>query len=271
MFAIAFPPIDPVLISVGPLEIRWYALSYVAGFVLGLWLCKKLAVLVGKGLTPEHYDDFLTWAVIGTVLGGRLGYVLFYQFDYYLNAPFEALKVWNGGMSFHGGMLGVIFAAYLFVRSRKLSFFTFTDVLACVTPIGLGLGRLANFINGELYGRVTDVPWGVIFPHGGELARHPSQLYEASLEGLLLFALMMIYVRIPAVRERSGMLSGLFLSMYAVFRFCVEFLREPDAQLGFLLGGVTMGQILCIPMFLFGEYLIVRAVLMSRKAAVSHD
>jgi phosphatidylglycerol:prolipoprotein diacylglycerol transferase len=268
MFAIAFPPVDPVFLSIGPLEIRWYALAYVAGFVLGLWLCKKLALLVGKGLKAEHFDDFLTWAVIGTVLGGRLGYVLFYQYEYYLEQPLEALKIWHGGMSFHGGMLGVIIAAYLFARSRKISFFAFTDVLACVTPIGLGLGRLANFINSELYGRVTDVPWGVVFPNGGDLPRHPSQLYEASLEGLVLFALMMLFARIPSLREKTGLLSGLFLSHYAIFRFVAEFFREPDEQLGFLFAGATMGQLLCIPMFLFGEFIIVRALILHRKAGL---
>ncbi|HAX92211.1 MAG TPA: prolipoprotein diacylglyceryl transferase, partial [Rhodospirillaceae bacterium] len=167
MYALMFPAIDPVFISVGPIEIRWYALAYLAGFVGGWWLCQKLARVFATGVSAKDFDDFLTWAVLGTILGGRLGYVLFYQFDYYLSKPLEALQIWHGGMSFHGGMLGVILAALLFVRRRKLSFFAFTDVLACVTPIGLGLGRLANFINGELYGRVTDVPWGVVFPTGG--------------------------------------------------------------------------------------------------------
>lgn len=273
MFAIAFPPLDPVFFSVGSLQVRWYAIAYLAGFILGLWLCKKLAALANHGPTAKDYDDFLTWAVVGTVLGGRLGYVLFYQLDYYLQAPLEALQIWRGGMSFHGGMLGVIGAAYLFVRSRKLSFFAFTDVLACVTPIGLGLGRLANFVNGELYGRVTDVPWGVIFPRGGELPRHPSQIYEALLEGLLLFALMMIYAHMPKLRSKVGVLSGLFLAEYAAFRFFVEFFREPDPQLGFLLGGTTMGQLLCIPMFLFGSGLIAWAMTRSQpeQQEASHD
>ena len=266
MLAIAFPPLDPVFLTIGPVEIRWYALAYVVGFVLGIWLCKRLAVLVAQGPMAQDYDDFLTWAVIGTLLGGRLGYVLFYQFEYYLAKPLEAFQIWHGGMSFHGGMLGVIVAALLFTRSRKLSFFAFTDVLACVTPIGLGLGRLANFVNGELYGRVTDVPWAVIFPNGGDLPRHPSQLYEAAFEGLVLFAIMMFLVRIPFFRNRAGLLSGLFLSNYAVFRFVLEFYREPDPQLGFLFAGATMGQLLCIPMFLFGEYLTSRAVLKKGKA-----
>ncbi|MDD2325305.1 MAG: prolipoprotein diacylglyceryl transferase [Alphaproteobacteria bacterium] len=259
MFAFVFPPLDPVLLSLGPLEIRWYALAYVVGFVAGIALCKKLALRFNQGIKPADYDDFLTWAIIGTLLGGRLGYVLFYQGAYYLEQPLEALKIWHGGMSFHGGMLGVIAAATLFARRRKFSFFAFTDVLAVVTPIGLGLGRLANFVNGELFGRVTDAPWGVIFPHGGELPRHPSQLYEAGLEGLVLFALLMLASRFEGVRRRQGMISGLFLSLYALFRFGGEFFREPDAQLGFLFAGATMGQLLCVPMILFGVFLIGRA------------
>jgi len=271
MFALAFPPLDPVFLSIGPLEIRWYALAYLAGFVGGIWLCKKLALLTKQGPTPKDFDDFLTWAVIGTILGGRIGYVLFYQFDYYLASPLEALKVWHGGMSFHGGMLGVILATWLFVRARKLSFFAFTDVLACVTPIGLGLGRLANFVNGELYGRVTDVPWGVIFPRGGDLPRHPSQLYEAGMEGFLLLVIMLVLVRFPSVTRRVGMLSGLFLSLYALFRFGIEFFREPDAQLGFLFADATMGQLLCVPMFFIGEYIIAHALLRKTAAPVEKD
>lgn len=271
MLALAFPSIDPVFFSVGPLQVRWYAVAYLAGFVLGVWLCKKLADLTKQGPTPKDYDDFLTWAVIGTILGGRLGYVLFYQLDYYLQAPLEAFQIWHGGMSFHGGMLGVIAAAWLYAKSRKFGFFAFTDVLACVTPIGLGLGRLANFVNGELYGRVTDVPWGVVFPRGGELPRHPSQLYEATLEGLALFVMMLVFVRIPSLRNKPGVLSGLFLTEYAVFRFVVEFFREPDAQLGFLYGGATMGQLLCVPMFLIGNWIILWAMMRAARKGAAHD
>ncbi|MDD5585710.1 MAG: prolipoprotein diacylglyceryl transferase, partial [Alphaproteobacteria bacterium] len=183
MLALAFPPIDPVLFTVGPFAIRWYALAYLAGFLLGWRICMQLARQNPAGPQPKDYDDFLVWAVVGTVLGGRLGYILFYQLAYYLANPLEIFYVWHGGMSFHGGMLGVIVSAWLFTRNRKIPFFAFADLLACVTPIGLGLGRLANFVNGELYGRVSDAPWAVIFPHGGELPRHPSQLYEAGLEG----------------------------------------------------------------------------------------
>jgi len=265
MFAMAFPPIDPVLISVGPLAIRWYALAYLAAFVLGWRYCLFLARQNAAGPTPEHYDDFVTWAIIGTVLGGRIGYVLFYQFDYYLSAPLEALKIWHGGMSFHGGMLGVILAAYLFVRSRKIPFFAFSDLLAVVTPIGLFLGRIANFINGELFGRTTDVAWAVVFPRGGELPRHPSQLYEATLEGIVLFIILSLLARSTRIRNCYGFISGSFLVGYGVFRFIVEFFREPDEQLGFLFAGATMGQLLCLPMILFGAFFIVRS--MRRRTA----
>lgn len=266
MFAFLFPSIDPVFFAVGPIEIRWYALAYLAGFLGGWWLCMKLARLNPKGKpTAKDYDDFLTWAVIGTILGGRLGYVLFYQFDYYMTQPLEALKVWHGGMSFHGGMLGVIAAALLFAARRKISFFAFTDVLAVVTPIGLGLGRLANFVNGELFGRVTEAPWGVVFPHGGDLPRHPSQLYEAGLEGAVLLILMLFLAFNPKVRAKEGVLSGAFLTFYAAFRFGIEFFREPDAQLGFLFAGATMGQLLCVPMFLFGLGLIAYALKKERQ------
>ncbi len=258
MLALAFPPLDPVLIHIGPLAIHWYALAYLAGFVLGWRACMRLARQNAEGPSPQHYDDFLTWAVIGTLLGGRLGYILFYQSDMYIRDPLEMLKIWHGGMSFHGGMLGVILAAWLFTRRNKLSFFAFSDLLACVAPIGLGLGRLANFVNGELFGRATDVPWGVVFPHGGNLPRHPSQLYEAGLEGVALFIILMFLARKPSLRARPGFLSGAFLLGYGVFRFAVEFFREPDAQLGFLFAGATMGQLLCVPMILLGAFLILR-------------
>jgi len=261
MLALAFPAFDPVLVSWGPLTIRWYALAYLAGFVLGWWQCMAMAKRNHTGPQPKAYDDFLTWAVIGTVVGGRLGYVLFYQPDHYAGHLLDAFKIWQGGMSFHGGMMGVIVAALLFVRSRKISFFAFSDLLACVAPIGLGLGRLANFVNGELYGRVTDVPWGMVFPRGGELPRHPSQFYEATLEGLALYIILFVMARSTFVRHRYGLLSGTFLGLYGVFRFGVEFFREPDAQLGFLYAGATMGQMLCLPMIAFGLYLVWRSLL----------
>jgi phosphatidylglycerol:prolipoprotein diacylglycerol transferase len=265
MLALAFPPLDPIAFSVGPLAIRWYALAYLVGFLLGWRYCLFLAAQNAKDPTPKQYDDFLTWAVVGTVLGGRLGYILFYQADFYFAHPLEIFKVWHGGMSFHGGMLGVISAAWIYTKRHKISFFAFTDLLACVTPIGLGLGRLANFVNGELYGRETDAPWGMIFPRGGDIPRHPSQLYEASLEGLVLFLVMFALARQPKLRGRAGFLSGCFLLLYGLFRFTLEFFREPDTQLGFLMGGTTMGQWLSIPMVLFGLYLMLWSERRSRK------
>ncbi|MDR3449059.1 MAG: prolipoprotein diacylglyceryl transferase [Alphaproteobacteria bacterium] len=247
-----FPQFDPVAVSVGPLVVRWYALAYLAGFVLGWRWCMKMARDFPGSPPPALYDEFLTWAVIGVVLGGRIGYILFYNADEYFAHPIEMLKVWHGGMSFHGGMTGVILAAWLFARRKKISFFAFTDLLACVTPIGLGLGRLANFVNGELYGRPSDVPWAVVFPRGGDAPRHPSQIYEALGEGLLLLIIMYFLSRCPKVRARYGFLSGIFLTMYGSIRFCLEFFREPDAQLGFLFAGATMGQLLCLPMILIG-------------------
>jgi len=257
MFSWTYPNIDPIAVSLGPIVIRWYALAYLAGFLFGWRYCMKLALQSPSPLTPKLYDDFLFWAVLGTVLGGRLGYILFYQSDYYFNNPFEMLKIWHGGMSFHGGMMGVIIAAWMFTRHYKVPFFAFTDLLACVAPLGLGFGRLANFVNGELYGRMTTMPWGMVFPRGGDVLRHPSQLYEALMEGVVLFVIMFFLSRRASYRGRVGLLSGTFLSLYGLFRFAIEFFREPDIQLGFLYGGATMGQLLCLPMILFGVYVIL--------------
>lgn len=265
MLAIMFPPLDPVLIEIGPLAIRWYALAYMAGFILGWRYALRLARGYPAGPNPQLFDDFLVWGVIGTVLGGRLGYVLFYQFEHYLQQPLEILQVWHGGMAFHGGMLGVIFAMWLYARRHKMSFFAFSDVWACVTPIGLFFGRIANFINGELYGRASDAPWAVIFPRGGDIPRHPSQLYEALLEGVVLFVLLNLLARNSNIRAKAGFISGMFLVGYGVFRFIVEFFREPDAHLGFLYAGATMGQLLCLPMIAAG--LIIIAYALRRRAA----
>lgn len=259
LFAIPFPPIDPVLISVGPFAIRWYALAYILGIVLGWRLVRRIVQRPGWRVTTEAVDDLVFYVTLGVILGGRLGYVLFYQPGHYLDRPLELLAVWRGGMSFHGGLIGVLVATLLFARQRRLAFFELTDALAVVTPIGLFLGRLANFVNAELWGRVTDVPWGVIFPTAGPVPRHPSQLYEAGLEGLVLFAVMLWAARGPHPPEDCGRLSGIFLVGYALARICVEFFREPDVQIGYLAGGVTMGQLLSLPMLLFGLLLILRA------------
>ncbi|MGK7869059.1 prolipoprotein diacylglyceryl transferase [Falsiroseomonas sp. E2-1-a20] len=263
MFVIAFPVIDPVLIEIGPFALRWYALAYIGGIVLGWMLARRLVALAPVAASREQVDDFVTWATLGIILGGRLGYVLFYRPDYYVTAPWEALYVWQGGMSFHGGMLGVVVAALWFCRRQSLAALRFGDRVAPVVPIGLGLGRIANFVNGELWGRVTDVPWAMVFPTGGPDPRHPSQLYQAAMEGVLLFVLLNILVRIPGLRAREGFVTGAFLAGYGLARLVGEFFRQPDAHLGFLFAGATMGQLLSVPMILVGGWLMVRA----RRAA----
>ena len=258
---LAFPNIDPVALQIGPLAIRWYALAYIAGVVFGWRYAQTLAAKARTGPTPEHFTDFITWLVLGILLGGRIGYVLFYNPDFYLSHPLDALMIWHGGMSFHGGLLGVIVATFLFCRANKLRFFAMTDIMACVTPIGLFFGRIANFINGELYGRTTDVSWGMVFPRGGDLPRHPSQLYEAALEGILLLLILNVLARNKSLQTREGFLSGMFLILYGLFRSFVECFREPDVQIGFLAGGTTMGQLLCIPMIAFGGWLVWKSQL----------
>ena len=261
MLALAFPAIDPVAFQIGPIVIRWYALAYLAGFVLGWRYCLHLARANPGRPSVEDFDDFLTWAVVGVILGGRLGYVLFYNLPFYLENPLDALMVWHGGMSFHGGLLGVIAAILLFCWKRGISPFAFGDLIAAAAPIGLFFGRIANFINGELYGRpATDVPWAFVFPRDPlQVPRHPSQLYEAVLEGAVLFVVLAIAVRMPAVRQRPGMAAGIFFIGYGLSRIIAEFFREPDAQLGFLYAGATMGQLLSLPMVLFGVWLVAYA------------
>ncbi len=257
--ALMFPMIDPVAVQLGPIAIRWYALAYIAGIMGGWLLARRLAALPPRAATREQVDDAVTWVTLGIILGGRLGYVLFYRPGYYVTAPWEALAVWQGGMSFHGGMLGVILALFWFCRRNRLDPFLFSDRVVSVVPIGLFLGRLANFANGELWGRVTDVPWAMVFPHAGPEPRHPSQLYQAFLEGICLFALLQVLVRIPSIRHRPGMTAGAFLAGYGIARIVGEMFRQPDAHLGFLLAGITMGQLLSLPMLAVGLWLIWRA------------
>ena len=259
MLAIPFPDIDPVLVNIGPFAIRWYALAYIVGLILGWRYCLLLSKRPPKVATPQQVDDFLVWATLGVVLGGRIGYVVFYNPMHYLNYPVEALYLWRGGMSFHGGALGVILALYLFSRQRKIDFLGFSDIIVSAVPIGLFFGRIANFINGELWGRVTDVPWAMVFPMAGPEPRHPSQLYEAVLEGLVLFLLLTWLRFFTNAANRRGVLVGTFLAGYAVARSAVELVRQPDEQLGFLIFGATMGQLLSIPLFLVGLYFILRA------------
>lgn len=255
---LTFPNIDPILLHIGSFGIRWYSLAYIVGLLGGWlyvrWLDEKLM----RGIGKQKIEDLMFWIIIGVIAGGRFGYVLFYKPEYYLQQPLEIFMLWNGGMSFHGGLIGVITAAYLFCRKQNFSFLSVIDLIASAAPIGLFLGRLANFINAELFGRVTEVPWGMVFPGGGALPRHPSQLYESLTEGLLLFIVLFIAVRFTKLPEKHGRLAGLFMAGYWLARtFCEQF-REPDAFLGYFFGQVTMGQILSLPMLLIGLYLLFR-------------
>ncbi|MCU0838869.1 MAG: prolipoprotein diacylglyceryl transferase [Rhodospirillales bacterium] len=259
-FAIPFPAIDPVAVEIGPIAIRWYALAYLVGLVVGWLYARRLATLPPRAVSAQDVDDFLTWATLGVVLGGRLGYVLFYKAGYYLDHPLQALQIWQGGMSFHGGLLGVIVAGVLFCRVRRLPTLAFADLIFTVAPLGLCLGRIANFINGELPGRIADVPWAMAFPGYGPFPRHPSQLYQAAMEGLLLLIILAVLAARPSIRARPGLLSGAFLVGYGVFRIIGEVFREPDAHLGLLLAGATMGQLLSLPMLVIGGILIARAL-----------
>jgi phosphatidylglycerol:prolipoprotein diacylglycerol transferase len=259
-----FPLIDPVALQIGPLAIRWYALAYIAGLFGGLWYARRLAAadaLWGDRPrpTPEQLDDLLLWATLGVVLGGRLAYVVFYNPLHFLSHPLEIPAVWTGGMSFHGGLAGAALAVWLFARRRGLPVISVFDLCCTVAPLGLMLGRVANFINGELWGRVTDVPWGVVFPHAGPVPRHPSQLYEAATEGLVLLIVLALLARAGGFR-RPGLATGVFAAGYAAARIGCEFFREPDVQLGFLFGGfATMGMLLSLPLLALGLWLVARA------------
>jgi phosphatidylglycerol:prolipoprotein diacylglycerol transferase len=260
-----YPKFDPVLISVGPFAIRWYALAYIAGILLG-WLYARRIIANERywggpaPFTVVDYDDFVLWVTLGIILGGRTGYVLFYNFDHFLANPAEIVQVWKGGMSFHGGFLGCVLAVILFAWRRGIPFLSVGDITCAVGPIGLFLGRLANFVNGELWGRETDVPWAMIFPlDPAQLPRHPSQLYEATLEGLVLLLILHVLIRRGAL-ERPGVIIGAFAMIYAVMRSFCELFREPDVQLGFLWRGTTMGMLLSIPLFLAGAAFVAYAL-----------
>ncbi|MGU3496612.1 prolipoprotein diacylglyceryl transferase [Xanthobacteraceae bacterium A53D] len=261
--ALPFPAFDPVLFEVGPFAIRWYALAYIFGLLAGWQLARMLvrrASLWGgtAPMHPQDLDDALFWATFGVILGGRLGYVLFYNPLYFLQHPLEIFVLWHGGMSFHGGLAGTLLALILFARSRKIPVLSMLDVAGVVAPIGLLFGRIANFINGELWGRTTDVPWAVIFPTGGPEPRHPSQLYEAAMEGLLLFIVMLMVVRLGGLK-RPGLAAGIFGMGYGIGRIIGEMFREPDPQLGFLMFGSTMGMLLSVPLVIAGLVLVLRA------------
>ncbi len=265
----SFPSIGPVAFEIGPLVIRWYSLAYITGLVLGwrycIWL---LRFLPASALGRRAIDDFFVWATLGIIIGGRLGYVLFYQPTYFVTDPFAILQIWKGGMSFHGGVLGVIAAIALFSRLRGISFLGIADLITAAVPIGLLFGRIANFFNGELWGRPTKLPWGVVFPGAGPEPRHPSQLYEAALEGLILFALLLALILGWRALLRPGLVSGAFLAGYGLARMAVETVREPDTFIGFLAWGTTWGQWLSVPMVLAGAGLIFAAL--RRQEAQSH-
>jgi phosphatidylglycerol:prolipoprotein diacylglycerol transferase len=261
-----FPDIDPIAISIGPIDIRWYGLGYVVSILLGWWYARKIASTPRlwandtPAMTITDLDDFLLWAAVGIVVGGRVGFILFYDLPLYLANPSLIFEIWKGGMSFHGGIAGTTIAMILFARKRGISVWSLFDVIATVCVTGLFLVRLANFINGELYGGLSDLPWAVVFPGQEPFARHPSQLYEAGLEGLLTGIVLAIMVFRLSALKRPGLVAGTFVSLYAVSRIAVEFVRLPDAQVGYLFGGwLTMGMVLSLPMLLLGLWAIWRA------------
>ena len=256
-----FPAIDPVALQLGPIAIRWYALAYLTGFVFGWAYASRLAYPIDKGRPHKtDIDDFLVWAIPAVIIGGRLGYVLFYNFEHYALYPLDALKVWQGGMSFHGGAAGLGVAMIVYAKRHSFPVFSLSDLICCVAPIGLFFGRIANFVNGELYGRVTEVSWGIVFPGTDGQPRHPSQLYEAMLEGLVIFLILRALTKRGIHKQYPGLVTGLFVFLYGVFRFAVEYVREPDAHLGLISEFLSMGQILCIPMILLGAGIIIYAM-----------
>lgn len=269
--ALQFPQIDPVAIHIGPLQIHWYALAYLAGFLIAWWVAKYVCRLDKDQLRPNQndVDDYMTWVILGVLLGGRLGYILFYNFPHYMDYPLDALKIWQGGMSFHGALIGVISSLIGYSHFKKVPLLRLADLASVSSPVGFFFGRIANFVNGELYGRPTDVPWGVVFPRGGPEPRHASQLYEAVLEGLFMFTVLFTLAHFPKVRHRPGLLSAGFLFIYGSSRFIIEFFREPDVQLGLFFGEFSMGQLLCLPMILGGIGLALISCHLHKKNAAN--
>tara|TARA_Y100000389_G_scaffold201075_1_gene242930 strand:+ start:20 stop:802 length:783 start_codon:yes stop_codon:yes gene_type:complete len=240
---------DPVAFQILSFEIRWYSLSYIFGIIIGWILCKK--ILIKNTNINQKFDDYITYLIIGVILGGRLGYIIFYNLNYYLNNFFDIFKIWQGGMSFHGGLLGVIVASILFAKKNNQDPFLYLDLVSLVAPIGIFFGRLANFINSELYGKVSDAPWSVIFIKVDKLSRHPSQLYEAILEGIILFLILMLFKK-KNYLTKPGLISGLFLIFYSIFRFFVEFYRVPDEQLGYVVFNLSTGQVISLVFLIIG-------------------
>jgi len=251
---IPYPNIDPVIIRIGPLAVRWYGVMYLLGFTSSFFLVRRQIKEKGLKFGRDFVDSLFSYLILGLLLGARLGYVVFYDLPEYIRNPLEIFAIWHGGMSFHGGLIGSIIAGVLFCRRSKVDFWQVSDLVIVTAPIGLGLGRLGNFINSELYGRVTDVPWAMVFPSGGPLPRHPSQLYEFFLEGVTLFTILWIFKN---KGFRSGVLTSMFLILYGMFRFTLEFFREPDVQLGYIFGPFTMGQVLSASMVVAGVLLLV--------------
>ena len=249
-----FPNINPVAVDLGIIKIRWYALSYIVGILLSWFLILKIIKIKKIDLNSKEISDLVSNCMIGIIIGGRLGYVFFYNPEYYSNNLLEIFKIWNGGMSFHGGFIGVIFAVIYSSKLFKIPILTFADLIAIVAPVGLFFGRLANFINGELFGRTTNHSFGIIFPNGGDLPRHPSQLYEAFFEGIVLFIILWVMMHIFDLLKKPGIITSLFIFLYGVFRFFIEFFREPDQHIGLLYFEFSMGQILSFPMILIGLY-----------------
>ena len=258
MTGIAFPEISPIILSIGPLAIRWYSMAYLIGILLGWYLLNRNVARNHLGLSKAQVEDFIFYLTLGIIIGGRLGYALFYGGRIMWQEPWHLLEIWKGGMSFHGGVAGVIAAVWLFARKIKYPFLQLTDLVVLYAPIGIFLGRLANFVNDELWGRVTDVAWAVRFPSGGYLPRHPSQLYEAFFEGLVMFVVLNSLWHFQAVRTRRGTVSALFILLYGIFRISMEQFREPDKQLGFFWNSFTMGQILSTPLILIGLIVLYR-------------
>ena len=244
---------DPVAIQLFSIEIRWYSLSYILGIILGWFVAKRFFILDQE--IKSKFDDYITYIIIGIIIGGRLGYVLFYNLNYFINYPLDIFKIWQGGMSFHGGLLGVIFVSIFFARSNNQNAFSYLDIVSLVSPIGIFFGRISNFINSELYVTATNLPWAVKFIKIDDLARHPSQLYEAIFEGIILFFIL-VYFKKKGFLKLPGMISGIFLIFYSIFRFLIEFVRVPDEQLGYLMFNLTMGQIISLIFFIVGIYLI---------------
>ena len=252
------PSINPVVMSLGFIDIRWYSLAYIFAFILGSVIIKRLNSVSYRLISDDKIDKFFIWAIIGVILGGRIGYVLFYQTNLFFTKPAYILEIWNGGMSFHGGLIGMILSIYLFSLKYKIQFFYLSDLVSLVAPIGLFLGRISNFINTELYGRVTDFPLAIIYPLVDNNPRHPSQLYEAFFEGMILFLILLFYFSKKPKKYILGTISGLFLIFYSIFRFFIEYLREPDYHLGLIFYYFSMGQLLCIPFLLAGLWIVAR-------------